>query len=55
MAQKAAELGLDRPLLAQFWDWLTSAVTGDLGRSWFTGQLVASSVSQPPRRHAVAS
>ena len=40
--QKAAELGLDRPLLAQFWDWLTSALPGDLGRSWFTGQLVAS-------------
>lgn len=43
--QKAAELGLDQPLLAQFWDWLTSALTGDLGRSWFTGQLVATGVS----------
>jgi peptide/nickel transport system permease protein len=43
--QKAAELGLDQPLLAQFWDWLTSALQGDLGRSWFTGQLVASGVS----------
>ena len=40
VAQKAAELGLDRPLFVQFWDWLTSAVTGDLGRSWFNGQLV---------------
>ena len=39
--QKAAELGLDQPLLAQFWDWLTSALQGDLGRSWFTGQPVA--------------
>jgi len=43
--QKAAELGLDQPLLVQFWDWLTSALQGDLGRSWFTGQLVASGVS----------
>lgn len=43
--QKAAELGLDQPLLAQFWHWLTSALQGDLGRSWFTGQLVASGVS----------
>ncbi|HZW42605.1 MAG TPA: ABC transporter permease, partial [Agromyces sp.] len=39
------ELGLDQPLLVQFWDWLTSALQGDLGRSWFTGQLVASGVS----------
>jgi len=43
--QKAAELGLDQPLLAQYFDWLTSVFSGDLGRSWFTGQLVAVSVS----------
>lgn len=43
--QKASELGLDQPLFAQFWDWITSALQGDLGRSWFTGQLVASGVS----------
>jgi peptide/nickel transport system permease protein len=41
VAQKAAELGLDRPLFAQFLDWAGSAVTGDLGRSWFNGQLVS--------------
>jgi len=40
VAQKAAELGLDRPLVVQFLDWAGSAVTGDLGRSWFNGQLV---------------
>ncbi|GAA2934144.1 ABC transporter permease [Microbacterium luteolum] len=45
VAQKAAELGLDRPLTAQYWDWLTSALTGDLGRSWFNGQLVSVSLS----------
>nr|WP_201468818.1 ABC transporter permease [Microbacterium hydrocarbonoxydans] len=45
VAQKAAELGLDRPLAAQYWDWLTSALTGDLGRSWFNGQLVSVSLS----------
>jgi peptide/nickel transport system permease protein len=28
-----ARLGTDRPLLAQYWDWITSAVTGDLGFS----------------------
>jgi peptide/nickel transport system permease protein len=37
---KVAELGLDRPLLVQYWDWLTGAVTGDLGESFFTGQPV---------------
>jgi len=43
--QKATELGLDEPLLTQFWNWITSALQGDLGRSWFTGQLVATGVS----------
>lgn len=45
VAQKAADLGLDQPLPTQYFDWLTSAFGGDLGRSWFTGQLVAVSVS----------
>jgi len=45
VAQKAAELGLDQPLFVQFGGWLTSALQGDLGRSWFTGQLVSSGVS----------
>ena len=26
-------LGLDRPVLAQYWSWLTRAVAGDLGES----------------------
>ncbi|MGC5170543.1 ABC transporter permease [Microbacterium sp. DT81.1] len=43
--QKAQELGLDRPIVVQYWDWLTSALTGDLGRSWFNGQLVTVSLS----------
>jgi peptide/nickel transport system permease protein len=45
VAQKAAELGLDRPLFVQFLDWAGSAVTGDLGRSWFNGQLVSVQLS----------
>lgn len=45
VAQRATELGLDQPLVVQYWNWLTSAVTGDLGRSWFNGQLVSVSVS----------
>lgn len=43
--RKTQELGLDRPLIVQFGDWLSSAVTGDLGRSWFNGQLVSVSLS----------
>jgi peptide/nickel transport system permease protein len=43
--RKTAELGLDRPLWQQFGDWLTHAIRGDFGRSWFTGELVASGVS----------
>ncbi|AZS38224.1 Glutathione transport system permease protein GsiC [Microbacterium lemovicicum] len=45
VAQKTSELGLDRPLLAQYGDWITSALTGDFGRSWFNGQLVSVSLS----------
>ena len=43
--RKAAELGLNRPLYEQYWDWLTSAVQGDFGRSWFSGQLVTQGVT----------
>jgi peptide/nickel transport system permease protein len=39
------KLGLDRPLLVQYWDWLTNAVTGDLGRSFYTSQAVTDALS----------
>lgn len=39
---KAAELGLDRPVVLQFVDWLTHAVRGDLGVSYYTGEAVTS-------------
>jgi peptide/nickel transport system permease protein len=42
---KVAELGLDRPLVVQYWDWLMGAVTGDLGVSFFTGQAVTDALS----------
>ena len=45
VAAKAVELGLDKPLLEQYGGWLSQAVTGDLGRSWFSGQLVTVGVS----------
>ncbi|MEI4280331.1 ABC transporter permease [Klenkia terrae] len=42
---KRQELGLDRPVLERYWDWLTSAVHGDLGVSWFTNQPVGGTVA----------
>lgn len=39
-AQLSAEMGLDRPLLVQYGDWLLSALMGDLGASYFTSQPV---------------
>lgn len=37
VAARAAQLGLDQPLLTRFADWAGAAVTGDLGVSWFSG------------------
>jgi peptide/nickel transport system permease protein len=39
-------LGLDHPLVVQYWHWLTQAVQGNLGRSWFTQIPVAQSIAQ---------
>ncbi len=39
-------LGLDHPLVVQYWNWLTQAVRGNLGRSWFTQIPVAQSIGQ---------
>ncbi|MFC7891890.1 ABC transporter permease [Streptomyces sp. NPDC057381] len=41
---KNAALGLDRPVLEQYADWLAHAVRGDLGTSWFTSEDVATAV-----------
>jgi peptide/nickel transport system permease protein len=45
VAKKTEQLGLDEPLLVQYWNWVTSALTGNLGRSFFNGELVSTSVS----------
>jgi len=43
--QLRQELGLDRPLPVQYWDWLVGAAHGDFGRSYFSqypvSQLIA--------------
>jgi peptide/nickel transport system permease protein len=33
-------MGLEQPLAVQFWQWLTAALSGDLGRSMVTGEAV---------------
>ena len=45
VAQKTHELGLDRPVPAQFGDWLSHAVHGDFGTSWFTSQPVSEAIT----------
>lgn len=37
-----AELGLDRPFLAQFWSWFSGVLSGDLGSSLANGRDVSS-------------
>lgn len=40
IAELNKQLGLDRPVLVQYWSWLTGAFAGDLGASIYTGQPV---------------
>ena len=46
IARLRAYFGLDQPLLVQYWTWMSSILTGDLGSSWTSGipvlQLIAS-------------
>ena len=39
------QLGLDQSVLAQYWHWLTHALSGNLGSSLFTNTTVASEIS----------
>jgi len=40
-----ARLGLDQPLLEQYWSWVTGVLHGDLGTSYFTNQPVGDALS----------
>ncbi|MEU6476582.1 ABC transporter permease [Streptomyces sp. NPDC047017] len=42
---KNAALGLDRPVPAQYADWVTHAVRGDFGVSWFTSEDVTQAIA----------
>lgn len=43
--RKTEELGLDRSLPQQYVDWLTNALRGEFGKSWFTGEQVTTGVT----------
>ncbi len=47
------EMGLDGPLAVQYLRWLGRAVQGDLGKSWSTGERVASSMAERLPRTAL--
>jgi peptide/nickel transport system permease protein len=42
---EVVKLGLDRPLVVQYWNWLQGAARGDLGRSFYTGESVSGALS----------
>lgn len=39
-----SRLGLDQPILIQYWNWITNAVQGDFGTSIWTGRPVAEEI-----------
>lgn len=45
IASKTSELGLDRPVLVQYLDWLGAAIHGDFGSSWVDGVAVSSTLA----------
>jgi peptide/nickel transport system permease protein len=45
-AQLREDLGLEKPLFEQYWDWLSGFATGDLGRSYDTQRPVSDLVSE---------
>ncbi|OLR94833.1 ABC transporter permease [Actinokineospora bangkokensis] len=47
LAQRRAELGLDRPWPVRFAEWLAGALRGDLGASTMTGEPVTSVIAEP--------
>jgi peptide/nickel transport system permease protein len=40
------KLGLNDPILTQYWRWARHAITGDLGHSWFGAETVSKTLSQ---------
>src|SRR4051812_29778982 len=46
LAEQTKALGLDKPLVVQWWDWLTAFVRGDMGTSSRTQDSVSSMISK---------
>ena len=46
VATLEGKLGIDRPILEQYWSWLTGAFQGDLGTSYFTNEPVVTAMAQ---------
>lgn len=44
VAARAATLGLDRPVIVQYFEWLGGAARGDLGDSWVSNQTVVNAM-----------
>ncbi|GGU14927.1 ABC transporter permease [Nocardioides albus] len=44
LAEIRADLGLDQPMLVQYWDWIRNAFTGNLGASFLSGQPVTEQI-----------
>jgi len=42
---EVVKLGLDQPLVVQYWNWLKGVLHGDLGRSFYTGESVSGALS----------
>jgi len=42
---EVVKLGLDQPLLVQYWHWLSGVAHGDLGNSFYTSESVSSALS----------
>ena len=41
---KQQELGLNRPIFERYFDWLSNAISGDFGNSWFNSEPVVSAI-----------
>ena len=45
IAELRSKLGLDQPILTQYWGWLTDALRGNLGQSVWTGEPVSREIA----------
>ena len=46
VADLSARMGLEKPLFAKYFDWLSGLIHGDLGTSWYLHQSVSTLLSQ---------